>query len=193
MSLVTTVAKLSVVGCALSTGLGALGCNTSGFKDAYMALDGAGNRKRDVFYTDSEQIYCVAELASGVADVTVTARLRVWALYDPSTALPLEFPGDIVGAEEQAPGSGADISASFPIEKPEGADFYPAGKFTCELSLNDELEASLDYEIRYRDCPFMPIEPETTCAGLVLLGNQCPGPFGATCICTPETGTWTCV
>jgi hypothetical protein len=189
---ITTAAKLALSGRALGTVLGLLACNTSGFKDTYMALDSEGNRKRDVFYTDTEEIYCVAEMASGTADVTVTARLRVLRVYDLLTGEPIERTGEIIAAEEQAPGIGTDITASFLIEKPEGAEVYPAGQFICELYLDGQLESSLDFEIRYPACPFMPIEAESSCAGLVLLGSECPSPAGGFCTCTPETGTWTC-
>jgi hypothetical protein len=192
MSLDTLIARLVLAGCALSALLGPLACNTSGFKRTYMALDSEGNRKRDVFFTDSEQIYCVAEMSSGTSDVTVVARVRVWGLYDPLTGQLQERAGDIVGVEEQAPGVGANIVTSFLIEKPEGSSVYPAGQFTCELYLDGELEASLDFETRYPDCPFKPIEVGSSCAGLVLFGNQCPSPAGGTCTCAADTGLWSC-
>lgn len=192
MRFASKLATVALPFCVSSAWLAALGCNTSGFKDTYMALDAEGNRQRDVFATDTEQIYCVAEMASGAADVTVIARLRVWAVYDPLTGQPLEREGDIIGVEEQAPGVGSSIRASFLIEKPEGSELYPAGQFTCELYLNGELEASLDYETQYPDCPFQPIEPESSCAGLVLFGSQCPSPIGGVCTCVADTGLWSC-
>jgi hypothetical protein len=192
MSLATTVTKHARAVCVLGTLLSPLCCNTAGFKDAYMALDGEGGRKRSVFYTDSEQIYCVAEMASGTADVTVTARVRVLAAYDALTGQAIQRAGDIIAAEEQAPGIGTDITASFLLEKPEGSEVYPAGQFSCDLYLDGELETSLDFETRYPACPFMPIEAETTCAGLVLLGSECPSPAGGICTCTPDTAVWSC-
>jgi hypothetical protein len=186
------VARLTLAGCVLGAVLGPLGCNSSGFKDAYMALDGEGNRQRDVFQTENDQIYCIAEMASGTADVSVVARVRVWALYDPLTGERQERAGEVVGAEEQAPGAGTDINAVFLIEKPDGSDFYPAGVFTCDLYLDGELEESLDFEIRYPDCPFEPVAAGSACAGLVLLGNQCPSPAGGTCTCAVDTGLWSC-
>lgn len=191
-SLGMAVARLVLAGCALGAVLGPFGCNTSGFKDAYMALDGSGNRKRDVFLTENSQIFCVAEMASGSADVSVVARVRVWAVYDPVTGERQERGGEVVGVQEQAPGVGADISAAFLIEMPDGSQFYPAGVFSCDLYLNDELEQSLDFEIRYPDCPFQPIDAGSTCAGLVLLGNECPSPAGGTCTCAVDTGFWSC-
>ena len=91
------------------------GCETAGFKRAYMALDSAGDRKRERFFTDTEQIFCVGELASGRADVTVTAKLVAHELgsTDGSAAA-----GDVtLATEELAPGKGEDLRVSFEWEK----------------------------------------------------------------------------
>jgi hypothetical protein len=171
--------------------LGLLACETAGFKDTYMALDATGNRKRTVFFTDTESIYCVAEMASGVDDVTVTAKLRARTLYDEFTGQPYAL-GTIIGVEEQAPGAGTDITVSFQVEKPDGSDTYPAGRLTCELYLDGKLESELDFEVRYPNCPFEPIEPESSCAGVVLRGARCPSPSGGSCTCGSESGLWAC-
>ncbi|HTV19349.1 MAG TPA: hypothetical protein VMG12_11775 [Polyangiaceae bacterium] len=191
-SSILQLVTLAFAGCAFGALLAQPACNTSGFRDAYMALDGSGNRKRDVFSTDTDAIFCVAELSSGTADVSVVARVRVWADYDPSTGEPLSRAGDVIGVEEQAPGVGADISTSFVIEKPMGSGFYPAGQYTCDLYLDGDLEESLPFEVRYPDCPFQPIAPAAPCAGVVLLGSECPSPAGGFCSCVPETGIWNC-
>jgi hypothetical protein len=176
---------------AVLLGLSLLACETAGFKDSYMALDAQGNRKRDVFYTDTESIYCVAEMASGVSDVTVVAKLRALAVYSAFTGRPHEL-GSILGVEEQAPGAGEDLTLAFLIEKPEGAQFYPAGRLVCELYLDGKLERSLDFEVRYPKCPFEPIQAEDPCAGVVLFDSECPSPDGRTCRCSSESGLWQC-
>ena len=171
--------------------IGLLGCDIVGVKDAYTALDSRGDRKRDVFYTDTKAIYCVLELASGVADVTVTAQLRANALYDDHTGEP-HAAGTIVGVEEHAPGAGENLIVSFRIDKPDGLDVYPAGDFTCEFLIDGALEAELHFEVRYPDCPFMPIEALSSCAQVVLRGAECPAPFGGPCVCAPDAGVWEC-
>jgi len=178
---------------ALAAWLGSwlLACNTVGVKDTYAALDGQGARKRSVFYTETKAIYCVMEMTSGVEDVTVIARLRANALYSELTGEPAPL-DTIVGAEEHAPGAGENIIISFRLDKPMGEEFYPAGDFSCEFLIDGELEASVDFEIRYPECPFAPIETGTSCAGLVLSESECPGPFGDTCLCTPDLGIWEC-
>lgn len=168
-------------------------CDTVGVKRSYMALDASGHRRRHTFYTDTEAIYCVAELASGVDDVTVAAKVRGKSLFDPFTGERRRLPGDaVIGAEEQAPGRGADLNLSFQLLKPEGDEFYPAGEFVCELYIDGKLRESLDFEVTYPSCPFKPIEQMSSCAGVVLYGSDCPSPLGANCVCNDETEQWQC-
>jgi hypothetical protein len=171
--------------------IGLLGCDTVGVKDAYTALDARGDRKREVFSTETPAIYCVLELASGLADVTVTARLRANALYDEHTGEPHVL-GTVVGIEEQAPGAGENLIVSFRIDKPADLEVYPAGDFTCEFLIDGELEVELDFEVQYPDCPFMPIEALSSCAHVVLRGVECPAPYGGACVCAPDAGVWEC-
>src|SRR3954453_5211053 len=67
--------SLSVVaiGCALVV---LCDCRTAGLQRAYMSLDESGDRRRTTFDTQTNAIYCIGELASGRADVTVSARIR---------------------------------------------------------------------------------------------------------------------
>jgi hypothetical protein len=168
-----------------------LACKAVGVKDAYAALDAQGGRKRSVFHTDTSAIYCIMEMASGVNDVTVLARLRAHALYSEldggRTAL-----GTIVGSKEQAPRAAEHIVVSYRLEKPMGFAFYPAGDFSCEFLIDGELEATVDFEIRYPSCPLQPIETGTSCAGLVVRESECPGPIGDSCLCTADEGIWEC-
>jgi hypothetical protein len=158
-----------------------------------MALDATGHRRRHTFYTDTEAIYCVAEMASGVDDVSVAAKVRAKNLFDPFTGGRRRLPRDaVIGAEEQAPGRGADLNLSFHLLKPEGDEFYPAGEFVCELYLDGKLAESLDFEVNYPSCPFKPIKQMSSCAGAVLYGSECPSPLGANCVCSNETDQWEC-
>lgn len=164
-------------------------CETAGFKRSYMALDSNGERKRDVFYTDTEAIYCVVEMASGRADVTVTAQLRATALYIPPRGNPVDV--DIVlAADEEAPGAGDDITLSFEWER-DGDEPYPAGSFVCEVFLDGVLEAQLPFEVRYPDCPVAPIWDGLVCEGFVLPGAKCAGAVSPD-ICRCESGEWRC-
>ena len=61
----------SVPWVALLLCLGLIGCKTTGVKESFMALDGEGNRRREHFFVDTDEIHCVSKMASGVADITV--------------------------------------------------------------------------------------------------------------------------
>jgi hypothetical protein len=171
--------------------LGALSaCDSAGFKRAYMALDSEGNRRRDVFYTDTSAIFCVVEMASGRADVTVTGRLRVLGWYLPPAGEAVETAG-VLASEEQAPGVGEDLRVSFEWEL-EGNEPYPPGSFECELLLDGELEATLPFKVRYPDCPVAPLFSGLVCQGFVLPGARCPAAI-APGICTCQSdGVWAC-
>jgi hypothetical protein len=168
----------------------ATGCDTAGFTRAYLALDSAGNRKRERFFTDTESIFCVGEMASGVDDVTVTATLRASKLYDPRDGRPYDV-NYVVGIGEEAPGKGEDITVSFGLEKPDDATPYAAGQFECELAIDGEVKERLPFEIVFPSCPQAPIRGGEICAGFVLDGAQCEGAEGDPCRCTEE-GSWSC-
>ena len=177
----------------LLTLLATTACDTVGIKRSYMALDANGHRKRQTFHTDTEAIFCVVEMASGIDDVSVTAKVRARTLFEPSRGRRVDLPREaVIGAEEQAPGRGMDLNLSFQLLKPEGEELYPAGEFVCELYIDGQLEEALAFEIRYPDCPFEPIKMMSECAGAVLFGSECPGPLGMPCVCSEETNLWEC-
>lgn len=168
----------------------ATGCDTAGFTRAYLALDSDGNRRREVFFTDTESIFCVGEMASGVDDVTVNATLRASQLYDPRDGHPYDV-SYIVGLGEEAPGKGEDITVAFELKRSDDATPYSAGRFECELSLDGEVKERLPFEIVFPSCPQAPIHGGEVCAGFVLEGAQCEGALGKPCRCTKE-GSWSC-
>jgi len=166
-----------------------IGCDTSGFRDAYMALDSNGDRKREYFYTDTEEIFCIGKLASGVADLTVASSLRATELYNSrdGTSTPVDA---FLATEDQGPGKGKDITVSFELKRNNEDEPYPAGKFACELSLDGELAETLPFEIRYPDCPVAPIFSGAACAGFVLDRTTCVGALSTPCTCKGDT--WQC-
>lgn len=165
-------------------------CDTSGFRDAYMSLDSAGNRERTQFFTDTENIYCIGKLASGVDDLTVSATLRAEQIYDPHGGKPIDV-DYYLGVEDTAPGKGKDITVAFLWEHPESDEPYPAGKFVCELSLDGEVAERLPFEIAFPACPEAPIASGGLCAGFVLESARCTGALGTPCTCGSD-GVWSC-
>ena len=177
-------------GCVLAALLLTTACDTAGFSDAYMALDSAGKREREHFFTDTEDIYCVGKLASGVDDLTVSATLRAQQIYSPKSGKPIDV-DFYLGMEDQAPGAGKDITVSFLWERDEADQPYLAGKFLCELALDGEVVERLPFEIQFPACPEAPIFSGAVCVGFVLEGARCLGALSDSCTCEQD-GVWSC-
>lgn len=166
------------------------GCDTSGFRDAYMSLDSAGQRKRERFFTDTESIFCIAKVASGVDDVTVSASIRASQLYDPRDGRPYDV-DYLVGIGDDGPGKGEDITISFELSRGDDEAPYTAGRFVCELGLDGEVKERLPFEIVFPDCPEAPIYAGGICAGFVIEGSRCDGALADRCVCGSD-GYWSC-
>jgi hypothetical protein len=183
-----TLARAISIGCCL---LGLWGCDSAGFKRAYMALDPGGDRRRERFYTDTEAIYCVVEMASGRDDVTVSARVRAHELFLPPNgeSVPVDL---VIGVGEEAPGRGDDLLVSFRLEKDAPSEPYLAGRYSCDLYLDGDFEESVAFDIVYPACPVPPAVDGTVCEGYFLPGATCPGvASGSSCVCD-TAGTWLC-
>lgn len=165
-------------------------CNTAGFKEAFMSLDSSGNRRREHFFTDTEEIHCIGKMASGRKDVTVEGVLTAQQLWDPR----VESFRDVdayVTSEEIAPGAGKDIVVDFHFKRKNDEDPYLPGKYTCELSIDGEVEEVVPFDIAFPECPTAPIHPGDRCAGFVLPRSVCPGAVKQPCKCG-ESGAWEC-
>lgn len=173
----------------LFTSLLATACDTSGIREAYMALDADGNRRRDHFFTDTERIFCVAKVASGVDDLTVRGVVRATQLFDRRDGDAIDVDYYLAFADE-APGAGEDITVSFELERADSKEPYVAGRFNCELSLDGKLQETLPFVVNFA-CPEAPLVTGTLCEGFVVQGTQCPGAFDETCECE-STGAWSC-
>src|SRR4051812_2614820 len=55
---------------------------TARVSDVYLALDGNGDRKRNIFFTDTKEIHCVVESGVGRRGVTLEAIVRQLQEYD---------------------------------------------------------------------------------------------------------------
>jgi len=173
-------------------GLSLMSCNTAAIKHSYMSLDQDGSRKRTQFYTDTEKIYCIGEMAIGRKDVSVTAFLRTTALAPPPSGAKLPLAGTLAAKDVTPGGTGSDILVSFQLLKSKTEDPWPAGDFTCELSIDGELTATVPFQILYPSCPVEPPLNGDTCAGFFLPRSSCAGALSAqTCVCSDE-GDWQC-
>lgn len=262
-------------------------CRTAGVSFVYMAIDAQGQQPRNVFYTDSTAIYCIADTSSARQDATIDFRVVQHNIYPwctspatpqgtlPKTAPPVhdtfavgeatpgvgtETPvslrllpqgititvscngiitqnlptkgvacgGDIVaqgagycdadhineGADSAGPGftccanlpnSGASTTAtSSQVDAP-----YPAGTYTCIVSLDGVIQGSSDFSIVFPEnntpvpvpadppvpdgvpgepppCPVPPPVSKVPCYNWVPQGTMCAG-FDSSqkCTCSP--------
>ena len=175
---------------------------TARITDTYMALDGAGDRKRNSFFTDTKEIHCVVEMGIGRAGVTVSAYVRQLQAYD--FAADKFFEVDRGEAEaENSPSPGEGIQKLDVTLKPAGPDGsavdgapFPPGRFQCEASLDGELQKTSIFNIDFPPCPDVMILPGTQCFGFYKNNTVCPR-FGASsrdatvCSCSITKG-WEC-
>ena len=159
---------------------GAAACtSTANVDDAYMALDSSGQRKRNIFFTDTVAIYCVAEFASSRADVTLNVKLHQLSRYD-FTANQIvgfdAFPTEV----EIAPGATARSQQDLLLVKADAKGVaddrlpYQAGDYQCEIYLDGQKEKTVKFSIQFPPCPDTRITPGSTCLGFYRLGDRCP-------------------
>ncbi|HMJ52544.1 MAG TPA: hypothetical protein VK540_10725 [Polyangiaceae bacterium] len=182
---------------ALCFGSALVSCRTAGLKRVFMSLDEQGNRKRTTFFTDTEAIYCVGELVSGRADVTVRSTIQAKTLHDPSSDDMVPALG-IAWLAESAPGKTNGAFISFQLGKAEGGGStsertpYPVGTFTCELAIDGEREDSVDFDIAFPGCSVLPPVTGQLCRGWVRTGARCADPGARPCVCDGASGAWQC-
>ncbi len=176
---------------ALVAGLAS--CNSAAIKRGYMSLDNQGERRRTIFYTDTDSIYCIGELAIGRKDVTIAATFRALDFATPPKGDLVPTNTVLAVADENPGGTGDDIMATFQLIKTKDATApWPAGKFVCELSIDGALEESIPFEIDYPECPLQPPLDGDACAGFFLPQSTCTGAITAeTCVCS-DGGAWQC-
>lgn len=184
--------------------LGALSscATTARISDVYLALDGQGDRKRNVFFTDSKEIHCVVEMGIGRPGVTIEALVREVQAYD--FAADKFFDANrVIGNAEQSPTPAQgvqrlDITLT-PLgpngEQVDGAPFAP-GRFICEASLDGVVEMTAVFNVDFPACPTSLIRPGTVCFGFYKNLSVCPrygasSTGGPNCQCDEIKG-WQC-
>ncbi|MET0792856.1 MAG: hypothetical protein ABW061_15150 [Polyangiaceae bacterium] len=170
----------------------ATACNTAAVKHSYMSLDQDGNRKRTVFYTDTDKIYCIGEMAIGRKDISITAALRTTALAPPPSGTLAPLASTLAVKDVTPAATGSDVLVAFQIVKSDMKAPWPAGDFVCDLAIDGELSASIPFQIEYPDCPLAPPRAGDSCAGFFLPQSECVGALSAQrCVCTDD-GVWQC-
>jgi hypothetical protein len=176
--------------------------STARVTDIYMALDGNGDRKRNVFFTDSKELHCVIELGIGRPGTTVEAIVRQNQSYD--FIADRFFDADRVLANvESAPKPQEGIQKldlALKAKGPDGSDAdgqpFPPGRYQCEAYLDGHLEQVSIFNIDFPPCPTASIPPGSLCYGFYKKIDVCPK-YGDTsrdparCRCTFDKG-WEC-
>lgn len=185
-------------------GLLVASCQTAGIKRVYTSTDGAGNYRRTTFYTDSQSIFCVAELASGRDDLTVRTTIRLKRRYDPFTRSLSEKGAEEIGVEEIAPGKGENLRSVVSVTK-KGADGaetkdaapFIVGEYECAVSIEGDAPEIVHFEVRFPEdgCPSFPARDGHVCSGYYPPGAVCPGTStrGTAAECTCTDGAWSCL
>lgn len=178
--------------------------NTASITDAYTSIDQDGSRRRNVFFTDTEHIFCTAEMSIGRDDVTVEILVRQIIILDPQfNQIPANH---VVANEEIHPAKGIKVRASVelvkttPTGQPEEADDapFPVGRYRCEVYLDkspatNDPDDSIEFNILPAPCPTYTIIDGTRCQGFYRPSTVCPRfGLGTDKGRTPESSTCTC-
>ncbi len=162
-----------------------------------MALDSDGNRHRTTFDTEATAIFCIGELASGRADVTVSARIRAPLLLDRASGQ-MVAADMTMGVGEAAPGQSDHTVVSFQLDPPADPKMmnapqpYIPGSYVCELSIDGHLEETVPFTIAYARCPMLPPVNGAGCAGWVAPGASCAGVSPRIACRCGDDGLWSC-
>jgi len=148
--------------------------------DVYTALDGQGDRKRQVFFTDSTELHCVVEAAFSRRGATMVIWFRQLQAYDRSNGK--FFDTDrVIGRSEFAPGTGEGRQFFDTRLVSLGPDGQPAddaplepGRYQCEVLLEGKLEDEAVFNIIFPDCPDAEIVDKSACFGFFEEGRECP-------------------
>ena len=175
---------------------------TARVSDVYMALDAEGSRRRNVFYTDTKEIHCVAEMGIGRPGVTVEAIVRQRQSYDFIAVRFFEADRVLANAENSPqPQEGLQkLDITLKPSGPDGEDAtgspFPPGRYQCEAYLDGHLEQVAIFNIDFPPCPTASIVPLSLCYGFYKKLDVCPR-YGVTsrdpahCRCSEIAG-WEC-
>jgi hypothetical protein len=178
---------------------------TANITEVWTALDSEGLRRRNLFFTDTKEIYCVGKAGIGRDGVTIEAFVRQSRAFD-FQKNDFVLVDRIAAYEEFSPERSQDPSivdiafkpADAAIESEIGTNDppFPPGTYRCEMLLDGVLEGSATFDVEFPPCPPTEIIPGALCFGFYRIGDECPasGATGAPdpkCRCTLERG-WEC-
>ena len=168
-------------------------CGSGPSVDAFMALDG-GERKRNTFFTDTENINCIAQMKGSRDGLTVFATVRQTQASD-GKAEALTFQIGELPANKSTTSLvfGLAHAGNPNLVGPENADPWPVGAFVCEVAVDGVVKATAPFVIQMPKCPVYPAGAGYRCAGFYPAGSVCPSADTAVnCTCSGDTGLWVC-
>jgi hypothetical protein len=186
------------------------GCTAaSQVRQIFTALDGAGNRPRNIFYTDTSTIYCDIVFSANsndeTVDVTFLQTTGEQTLYEGSDN---KVPVSRLWLVSEATPTEGIATIGVPMSPPVLVDGgtqmpFPVGIYECDVQVNGEDAGKAQFEIKYPspDCP----ASGGAYDGLPCIGNkvgdQCPVDSnyqqnGTSCNCpataVPTDRVWVC-
>lgn len=175
---------------------------TANVVDVYVGLDAPDNtgqtRRRNVFFTDTKEIHCIAVVGQGRPDATFETFIHQSLSYDLFTKATKDV-DRYLAYTEMTPGRSTEpvyLDVAFRVEDDEGNQLpYPPGSYVCSVALDGVIMGSASFNILFPDCPPAIIPQGGICFGYYAVGTECPK-YGElseepeTCICDPEG--WRC-
>lgn len=196
---------IAAFGVLVASGLPACAA-TANVSDVWMSIDEDGARRRNVFFTDSSNITCIAEVGIGRRDATLEMLFRQIRAAPFGTDA-FEEVNKVVLAREFHPDITTDGPALVNLTlRPMSLDTdgllkeddqapYEPGSYLCEVMLDGVKRESAAFNIEYAPCPTAIIQEGVPCKGFYTVGTRCPvngasGQPEPTCSC--EEQGWTC-
>jgi hypothetical protein len=155
--------------------------------DVYISLDSDGARHRTEFFTDTESIYCIADIVAAPKGTTVDAELRLIQGATPAPQL-LALGEGVVNS------SSTKVTEAFQLVKPPDMTNgpWPVGHFECDILIDGAPAATAPFEVTRPMCPLYPAQQGVPCAGFYPIGSMCPAIVQAQmCVCD-ASGSWKC-
>lgn len=168
-------------------------CGSGPNVDAFMALD-TGERKRTTFFTDTQNINCIASLKGSREGLTVFASVRQTQASDGKPeSLTFQIGELPANKDTKVLVFSLAHSGNPNLVSPANADPWPTGAFTCDISVDGVVKASAPFIIQMPKCPVYPAAAGYRCGGFYPPGTVCPSADTTqTCTCSADTGNWTC-
>jgi hypothetical protein len=209
------LAIIAIVAAAVAPSISACADNT--VFELSTSLDAAGFRPRNVFYTDTQTIYCLAKYVAARNNITFNGVVR-YVKDETGAATDV-----VVGVYEIAPGISHGV-LTIPILPPApppnamstGTEPFPVGTYRCEWYVDSlppgsaenkkagynpcgrEATCSPDFKVTYPDCPVDYAHANTRCGGFYKDGASCRGATSKEqCTCSygataPSSVVWAC-